>query len=368
MSFQLKDFYSPEFYQRFSKILEKELPGFDKESFLKLIFDKDWESRELKERMWHTSQVLNRFFPEDFEQAGQLIIQLVDVLIADGFTDAALQFMFLPDYVERYGMEDFDTATSVFEHITPFTSCEFAVRPFIIRYPDKMVDRMNAWSKHPNEHVRRLASEGARSRLPWAIALPAFKNDPAPVLPILENLKSDPSEYVRRSVANNLNDIAKDNPHITLKISKRWIGKSLETDRLVKHACRTLLKAGNSEAMQLFGYGKPEDFEVSDFTIETPEVHFNGEAGFSFKVQNTSSNTELVRIEYGMYFMKANGSLSKKVFKISEKPMGPGSWHQVLRKQSFRPISTRKYYSGRHEVSIIINGEEKARKAFKLLP
>jgi 3-methyladenine DNA glycosylase AlkC len=288
-------------------------------------------------------------------------------LIAEGFTDAGLQFMCLPDYVERYGIEDLETSEKVFEHLTAFASCEFAVRPFLVRYPEKMIKKMVAWSKHPNEHVRRLASEGSRPRLPWAMALPAFKKDPTPVLPILENLKNDESEYVRRSVANNLNDIAKDNPQITLKTCYRWFGETRDTDRLVKHACRTLLKAGNTEALQLFGYGDPQNFEISGFEIETPVVRFGEELRFSFRVKNTVKTTALVRLEYGMHFMKANGSLSKKIFKISEKQIDAKSQHHVNRKQSFRPISTRKYYPGRHEISVIINGEEKARKTFELL-
>jgi 3-methyladenine DNA glycosylase AlkC len=368
MSYQLKDLYSPEFYERFSVVLEKLIPDFDPQVFQKLIFDETWESRELKDRMWHTSQVLHRFFPKDFKKSGQLIIELVDTLVADGFTDAGLQFMCLPDYVERYGVDDLETSLEVFEHLTAFASCEFAVRPFIVHYPEKMIKKMVDWSKHPNEHVRRLASEGSRPRLPWAMALPKFKKDPMPVLPILENLKNDESEYVRRSVANNLNDIAKDNPRITLEVCQRWFGETNETDRLVKHACRTLLKAGNTEALQLFGYGDPEHFVISNFQVETPEVQFGEEMIFSFQVSNIAKISQLVRLEYGMYFMKANGNLSKKVFKISEKPIDAGSRHLVTRKQSFKPISTRKYYPGRHEVSIIINGEEKARKNFELLP
>ncbi len=367
MSYQLKDLYSPQFYHRFSKILSQEIADFDSKKFQQLIFDEAWDSRELKERMWHTSQILNRFFPESFESAGDLIMRLVDASVADGFTNAGLQFMCLPDYVERYGLEDFDTSVRVFEHITQFTSCEFAVRPFVIRYPVEMVQKMASWSKHSNEHVRRLASEGSRSRLPWAIALPDFKTDPTPVLPILENLKHDPSEYVRRSVANNLNDIAKDNPQITLKVCREWIGKTPDTDRLVKHACRTLLKAGNTDALQLFGYGDPNVFAISDFKVETPKVLFGEDLKFSFRLSNTGNSEELVRLEYGMYYMKANGSLSKKVFKISERPIDAGSEQIINRKQSFKPISTRKYYPGGHEVSVIINGEEKGRMAFELV-
>lgn len=367
MSTQLKDLYSPEFYQRLSATLESLLPDFETKAFLPLIFDAEWKNRELKDRMWHTSKVLHPFFPADFEEAAQVIIQLVNKLIAEGFTHASLEFMFLPDYVERFGLEHFNSSIRVFEHITAFSSCEFAIRPFIVRYADKMIDQMMAWTGHADEHVRRLASEGSRPRLPWAMALPEFKKNPEPILPLLENLKHDPSEYVRRSVANNLNDISKDNPEVTLALSGRWIGNNQETDRLVKHACRTLLKKGDPEALRLFKYGDPGHLEVNHFQILSPEVAMGGALQFSFELSNPGKSPQKVRLEYGLYYLKANGSLSGKVFKISEKIMDPGSVFQCNRKQHFRIITTRKYYPGRHQLSVIINGEEKIRESFELL-
>lgn len=366
MSYQLKDLYSPEFYNRFAGILENLIDGFDKQRFTTLIFDDLWEQRELKDRMWHTSIILHEFFPKDFEKGGPLVLDVVNALRADNFLEASLEFMFLPDYVERYGMNHFDTSVMVFEELTKFTSCEFAVRPFIVKYPEKMMEVMVTWSKHQNHHVRRLASEGSRPRLPWAMALPDFKKDPTLVLPILENLKADESEYVRRSVANNLNDIAKDNPKITLSISERWFGNSVDTDKLVKHACRTLLKQGNTKALKLFGYGDPENLEVSNFEVHTPKVAVGEYLEFSFRLKNISSTAQKIRLEYCVYYQKANGTLSGKVFKISEKSIEAGEVIDVNRKQSFKIISTRKYHPGLHEVSVIINGEEKDKQVFQL--
>ena len=135
------------------------------------------------------------------------------------------------------------------EFITQFITCEFAVRPFLLKYGDKMMNQMRAWSLHKSHKVRRLASEGSRPRLPWAMAIPALKKNPMPVLTILENLKNDPSESVRRSVANNLNDISKDRPGMVLKIANAWKGQNKETDAIVRHGCRTLLKHGHPEVL-----------------------------------------------------------------------------------------------------------------------
>ena len=135
-----------------------------------------------------------------------------------------LEHMFIPDYIEVYGIDHFDLSMKAFETVTQFVSCEFAVRPFFIRYGNQMVNQMKIWSRHKNESVRRLSSEGSRPRLPWAMAIPALKKDPSPILPILENLKNDPSEDVRRSVANNINDIAKDHPDIVMKLGQRLEG------------------------------------------------------------------------------------------------------------------------------------------------
>jgi 3-methyladenine DNA glycosylase AlkC len=156
--------------------------------------------------------------------------------------DGGLVYIFLPDYIEQYGLEDFESSVKAIENVTRFVSCEFAVRPFILKYGGTMMKKMRTWSLHKSYHVRRLSSEGSRPRLPWAISIPELKKDPSPILPILENLKNDPSEWVRRSVANNLNDIAKDHPGLVIELARKWKGISRETDAIIKHGSRTLLK------------------------------------------------------------------------------------------------------------------------------
>ncbi|WP_421944790.1 DNA alkylation repair protein [Pedobacter sp.] len=366
MSYLLKDLYSPNFYDNLSNVLIKTLPGFDKNKFIAEIYTADFESKELKERMKHTTKVLHHFMPENFAESTLLIEKIINQLRIERIGEDSLTYMFLPDYIETYGLEDFESAVKALKFTTQFTSCEFAIRPFILKYGDAMLAEMLKWSKHENHKVRRLASEGSRPRLPWAMGIPALKKNPSGVLPILENLKADTSEYVRRSVANNLNDIAKDHPSIVLEIATRWSGLSKETDAIVKHGSRTLLKQGHSEILKHYGLSD-KGIHLSDFKVLTPVVNIGGNLEFSFNIANTNAVQQKVRLEYGIYYMKQNGQLSKKVFKISERDYLSGSSLMLNRKQKFVLITTRKYYPGQHQISIIINGVEKEISAFELV-
>lgn len=354
----LKNIYSPAFYERLSAVLAQSLTGFNKTKFITLINSDGFEHKELKARMRHTAVVLHEFMPKDFSKAVIMLETIIENMRKAHFGQDSLACMFLPDYVEVYGLDHYDDAIRALEYITQFTSCEFAVRPFLIKYEKQMLSQMTVWSKHHNHHVRRFASEGSRPRLPWAMAIPALKKDPSPVLPLLENLKNDPSEYVRRSVANNINDIAKDHPHIVLDIAKKWKGNSKETDAIVKHGARTLLKQGHPEILKVYGLDATH-IEFSEFKIGTPNVKMGDSVEFSFVIENKDKAPQTVRLEYGMYYRKAKGQLAKKVFKISEKIYQPGEKAVIVRKQSFKAITTRVFYPGEHQLSIIINGEEK---------
>ena len=367
MSYALKDLYSPEFYDNFLNAFQKVSPNIDRKAFLALIFDESWEQRELKDRMRHTAQVLHQFMPTTFKKASQLLKKLVKALEKEGIKEASVEYMFLPDYLELYGLEDCAISIKAMEWLTPFTSCEFAIRPFIIRYPEVLIPQLLEWSKHKNHHVRRLASEGCRPRLPWAMALPALKKDPQAILPILENLKNDPTEYVRKSVANNLNDISKDHPERVLTIGENWKNQSKETDWIIKHSCRTLLKKGNKRAMRLFGYSKTNQLELKQFAVQNNQVKIGGALNFSFQIANKAKTKALLRIEYGIDYLRANGSLSRKVFKITERELAAGANLEMERKQSFRIITTKTFYPGQHRVALIVNGDELECLDFNLL-
>jgi 3-methyladenine DNA glycosylase AlkC len=366
MSSLLKDLYSVEFYNRLADSFQKSIPGFNKSMFLALISQDDFDTKELKGRMKHTANVLHHFLPTDYPQAVALLPTIIPQLREDGFQDNQLEFMFLPDYIETYGLDYYEQSINALEYLTQFVSCEFAVRPFLLRYGNQMLDQMAAWSRHESYRVRRLASEGSRPRLPWAMAVPMLKQDPYPLLALLENLKDDPHPWVRRSVSNHLNDIAKDHPELILRIARDWRGVSPETDAIIKHGCRTLLKQGHPDVLTIYGLSG-DNLHLSDFSIQTPTVQIGENLVFSFTVLNDQSQPQLVRLEYAVYYRKQNGLFGKKVFKISERVYQPNERVAISRNQRFKPITTRTFYVGQHRLSIILNGQEKAIQTFELI-
>lgn len=355
----LKNAYNKTFINTLSNEISLVYPSFKGAEFQRHIFDAHWQQKELKQRMEHISQTLALFLPQDYADALRLLKP-----VAEKFS--GFEPMFFPGYVALYGLAHYQESIAALEHFTQFSSSEFAVRPFIIHYGDTMMEQMATWSQSKNDHVRRLASEGCRPRLPWANALPAFKNDPTPILPILEQLKTDESEYVRRSVANNLNDIAKDHPEIVLNLAQQWLGHNENTDRLVKHACRTLLKKGHPKALALFGYPPPKHIQVTRF--ESPNnVKFGDLLTFSFTLKTTSKALGKIRIEYAIDFMKSNGKQSRKVFKISEQDC-PHKEKTQQKTHSLQERSTRKHYPGTHKLTILVNGVTLESAAFELNP
>jgi len=348
----LKNVYDQTYLDSLCEAIKLTYPSFDQVGFIPAVFDEEWQYKELKARTIHIADTLHHFIRLDYPDALAVIQH-----VAKYFT--GYQGMFLPAFVEQYGLEDFSISIDALAYITQFASAEFAVRPFIVKYPQEMRHVLLTWTQSENPHIRRLASEGSRPRLPWAMALPLFKQDPAYVLPILERLKADNSEYVRRSVANHLNDIAKDHPAVVIDIAQRWLIESnhLETKRLVKHACRTLLKQANPQALALFGFLPPKHIEVTEFFADK-NVSLGGALRFSCRLTHREGLAlNKLRVEFAIDFMKKNGQQARKIFQISESIINQDV--KIIEKSfSFKMISTRQYYCGRHTIAIIVNGLE----------
>lgn len=353
----LKNLYTPAFIGKLASALHTEWSQFHREHFTALVFDSAWEERELKARMRHITQCLRAVLPPNYREA--LAILRPASRHFSGFLP-----MFFPDFVELYGQDDVEASIPALEHFTQFSSSEFAVRPFIVRDPDTMMAQMLAWAHHGNHHVRRLASEGCRPRLPWAMALPALKKDPSPIFPVLETLKADSSEYVRRSVANNLNDIAKDHPALVLDTARRWLGRNPDTNWVVRHACRTLLKRGNEEALSLFGFANDIPVTVEQLVVQPASIALGDVVEFAFSLRVHAKQPINVRVEYGVDFVKANGSTSQKIFRISERVCKPDEVVQFQKRHSFRDLSTRKHYPGTHGITIVLNGKPMTTQRF----
>ena len=361
----LKEVYNKAFFERIMDSIEVVIPSLNRELFLTVVFTQDWEKLELKARTSYIAEAMKTFLPTDFKKAAPLLVQLTEQLnknkVSGGYAH-----LFIPEFIEKNGLDDEKTALKCIEKVTQFVSCEFAVRPFIRQNPEGLINQLILWSKHTNQHVRRLASEGCRPRLPWASSFIEFKKDPSPILPILENLKADNSLYVKKSVANNLNDISKDHPELFLTIAKEWLGRNDHSNWIIKHAARTLLKDGNSKAMQLFGYAKLEKMDSSGFKVIESNINMGESVSFEFQLKNKSNTMEKVRLEYGIYFKMSNQQNNRKVFKISERQLSAGEVIKINKSHTIKPISTRKYYAGEHFISLILNGHELAKQAFIL--
>lgn len=362
----LKNVYSREFLVGFVKSVKQVLPHFNQEEFLQQIFDENWEAKELKQRMRHIAVTLKNNLEGSYNENISAVLAIIKHLQATGVKENSFPYMFFPDFVELYGLDDLKTSLKAIETITQFTSCEFAIRPFILKYPEAVMDQMLKWSKHKSHLVRRFSSEGCRPRLPWAMTIPQFKKDPSPILPILENLKNDPSLFVRKSVANNLNDISRDNPEVVIKLAKEWKGDTPETDWIIRHSCRTLLKKADKNIYKIFGLNATAGCEVQDLKLLKSKIKLGEQLDFSFKLKLSDLKGDKLRIEYVIYYVKANGSHSKKIFKLAEARYAGDKVHSFKRHQRFLDFTTRKHYSGKHKIGIVVNGQELATKEFLL--
>lgn len=357
-----KNIYNQESLGKLASDIQSVYGEFQVEDFLKSTMDERWKDLEFKDRITQISVNLGKYLPENYETA----ISIIDKVVVnygtwlDGFVG------FFPIFVEIHGQdeENWETSMAALARYTLYSSSEFAVRSFIINNEERMMVQMNAWAKDENELVRRLASEGCRPQLPWGQALTSFKNDPAPILPILEQLKTDPSAHVRRSVANNLNDISKTHPDLVMKIARDWYGKNEDTDWIVKHGCRTLLKKGNKDALSLFGYDDTSSTEVTGFALETASISIGEDISFSFTI--LTKEAVKVRLEYGIDYVKSNGKRNRKIFKISEISLKENEKRPYTRDHSFADVSVRRHYPGTHSITLIINGVEREKLDFEL--
>lgn len=353
-----KDKFNPKFFDQFISIVKSAYSSFDEQQFLRFIYDGEWEQRELKERIRHIAKAIRETLPESYLSALEILLEIAPHC-------RGIEYLFFPDFVELYGLEHWEESIHALEQFTERSSSEFAVRVFIMKDQERMMQQMRAWSKHANPHVRRLATEGCRPRLPWAMALTAMKENPLPIIPILEQLKQDPSLYVRKSVANNLNDISKDHPEMVKQIVQKWAGKHADTDWILRHGCRSMLKKGDVASLRLFGYQAPNDISVHHLSLSCEQLSLGDTLAFTFDLKNESSQSQKLRIEYGIDFVKANGKLSRKVFHLSQKNFPTGTV-QMMRQHKLKDLTTRKHYEGLHGIIVLVNGEEKAKAEFTL--
>lgn len=366
MSAQLKDMYNESFLRELGEKVHNIYLDFNLENFIDDTIIDDWDNLSLKERMRRIAETLGHHLPIRYEDA-------LHVLFSIDESCTGFPYLIFPDFVEIYGQDEehWDISMEALERFTQRSSSEFAIRPFIVRDPDRVMNRMMIWAEHKNEHVRRLASEGCRPRLPWGMGLQIFKKDPSQVLNILEKLKTDPSLYVRKSVANNLNDISKDNPDAVIDVARRWINIDPYTDWILRRGCRTLIKDANPEAMELFGYtnfnNKELQIEEASIFVSPPIIKIGESCELKYELDIPEGESVHIRVEYGIDFVKARGNTSRKQFLLSDKTVAGGLYIGGIKTHSFADLTIRRHYPGEHRITLLINGQEKAYTTVKII-
>lgn len=333
--------------------------AFDEKRFLALTLPA-LKPLSLMARLDLMSRALRETLPQDYPRALAILRELAP-RIDTGFVTLAL-----PRFVALYGIGEPVVSLDALKFFTRFGSSEFAIREFLRRDFEGTLAVMRAWARDPDEHVRRLASEGCRPRLPWSFRLESLVADPTPALPILETLKADPSLYVRKSVANHLNDIAKDHPERVLSLLAGWDLGNKHTAWIVRHALRTLIKKGDRRALALIGAGKKASVRIDDFALSPATVIIGGDVRLGFEIVSTAKHPQRLVIDYIVHYVKSSGGTSEKVFKLKELSLAPGERLAIAKKRALRDFTTRKHYAGKHRVEIAVNGERLAAADFIL--
>lgn len=334
-------------------------PGFKVKAFVSAA-TRDFDRLELMDRARHVAAALGEHLPPDYEAAVEVILRSMEHDSSPPSTGAMDAFRFLPFgiFVSEHGLDDahFEASMKAQYEITKRFTSEFSIRAFLERHPDRTLRRLREWARDPDPHVRRLVSEGTRPRLPWAGRLRAFQKDPRPVLELLELLKDDPSEYVRRSVANNLNDIGKDHPQVLIEVASRWLkDASAERAALVRHALRFLIKQGHPGALKALGYGEKASVTVSGKSVPA-RVRIGEKIRVTVNVTSASRRPQTLSVDLSVGYVKADGSRRARVFKMSVIDLAPKQTVVLSKVLSFAQHTTRRHFPGRHPMDVVING------------
>lgn len=352
----LKDYVNPEMIAEFARRITDVYPEFDGEAFQAQINPK-LPSLELKERTAAIAAGLRDHLPQAYPKAVDILLKILDWGPAARDKFQSFQIMPIAHFVEAYGLDHFEVSMQANYQITQRWTAEFSIRPFIVQYPEQTWALLEQWVHDDSEHVRRLVSEGTRPRLPWAGRLHQFIDDPEPLFPLLETLKDDPSEYVRKSVANNLNDISKDHPARVIAVLREWSQDATDGTRwIIRHALRTLIKAGDPDALSLLGYDAA-DISLTSIHLSTDAIQLGEAVDLSFELKNDGDQPANLMIDTVVHFVKKTGTTSPKVFKLTKASLEPGETFATSKTIKFLPINTRKHYSGQHRIEVQVNGQ-----------
>lgn len=369
--YEFRDVINPKVVQIIGESIQAILPSFDAKTFYAVVAPK-LPDLGLMERGSAISDQLYEQLPKDFAEAGTILLTSLAKAEESEQWAGNDSFFFLAHgmYVSRYGLaeEHFELSTKFLAEMTKRFSAEFAIRPFLETHPERMLKVLQQWAVDDNVHLRRLVSEGTRPRLPWGTRLSIYDENYQPILDLLTQLRNDPELYVRRSVANHLNDLTKDRASLVIELLKEWQqtpNKKIEW--IIKHALRSLIKAGDQAALALLGYSENPNIEVQNFELSTDQLNLGEQLSFSFDLHSKATKKQPLMVDYIVYFMKANGKTAPKVFKLKPMVLKAGEQVHIQKQQRFQHYSTRVLYPGNHSIELQINGKSYGKCSFELV-
>lgn len=349
----------------YSKELQVLLPHFDARKFQKIA--SQLPTLELKSRVRLIAHELQKHLQQDHKKALQILLQ-----VSHSKNLSSFELWPISEFIRLLGPQHFELSFAAMADLTSRFTSEFAVRPLIQHNPQRAFALLKEQASHNNVHIRRWVSEGSRPYLPWGEKLTVCVQDPTENLKILELLKFDSELYVRKSVANHLNDLTKDHPDLVIQTLQRW-KKDLpenykkEFQFLMSRALRTLIKKRHKKALEMMGVSnKQNELKITGFKLHNRTVKYGQTLNFLFQVSSASSKPQKLIIDYAIHFRKANGQLSEKVFKLKTTMLAPNSSIKIQKAHKIKPITTRKYYQGKQELEVFLNGVAFAKQAFIL--
>lgn len=368
MAEPLKNSFGADVPRTIARMIAAVFPRFDEQGFVRSSLE-GYDALELMPRGWKIAHQLRRSLPEDYEKAIEILLASLDQNPERTVAQGMSGFLFLPHvfFVAEYGLEHFEISMRAQYVLTQRFTAEFSIRRYLERHQAATLARLKEWSADSSEDVRRLVSEGTRPRLPWASRLRAFQADPRPVLALLERLKDDPSLYVRRSVANNLNDIGKDHPALLVETATRWMENATEERRwIIRHALRSAVKRGESAALGLLGFGEAARISVEKVQISPQRPAIGSSVAIACEIANRAPVVQRLLVDLRVHYVKASGVQRPKVFKLKQVELAPRETAPVRKTLALDQLTTRTHYPGRHAVEVLINGRPYPLGTFEL--
>ncbi len=369
MAEPLKNQYGVDVPRAIASMVSRVFPAFNSGRFVKDALE-GYDALELMPRGKKIALALRQHLPDDYTHAVAILLDSLDQPHGRDPGLSLASFLYMPHtmFVALYGLDHFAVSMRAQHALTQRFTAEFSIRPFLEQHTEATLRQLSEWATDPSPHVRRLVSEGTRPRLPWAPRLRQFQADPVPVLALLELLKDDPELYVRRSVANNLNDIGKDHPELLARTAQGWLkNASAERAWIVGHALRSAVKRGDSGALKVLGYGKTAQVAVGGVQISPAKPTMGGAVSIAFELTNTEPRAQDLLVDLAVHYVKASGQTNAKVFKLKTLALGAGETAQFVKKLSLDEMTTRKHYAGLHKVDVILNGQFQPLGFFELL-